>query len=128
MAHVLLALCGARASEAALFQGHRSQLSRAAFTIARSTSQSDCGFRHDPAVQFGAFFLPKMRMSPPIHSIRLLRRSLGLSQDSLARLAEFLRGSLSRLERGVGAQHLEDQVRTALEKLASNNQRKSVRS
>ncbi|MGU3661014.1 helix-turn-helix domain-containing protein [Methylobacterium fujisawaense] len=48
--------------------------------------------------------------------IRLLRRKIGLSQTQLARLADVPQGSLSRLERGVGAEHLEARVRLALER------------
>lgn len=46
--------------------------------------------------------------------IRILRRKVGLSQTELARLAGIPQGSLSRLERGVGAEHLEDRVRLEL--------------
>jgi len=55
-------------------------------------------------------------MSQP--PIRDLRHSLSLTQHQLARLAGVAQGSLSRLERGVGAEHLEERVRQALERLA----------
>jgi transcriptional regulator with XRE-family HTH domain len=49
-------------------------------------------------------------------SIRNIRRSLGLSQQELAMNIGIAQGSLSRLERGIGANHLEIQVREFLRK------------
>ncbi|MGU3454591.1 helix-turn-helix domain-containing protein [Methylobacterium fujisawaense] len=47
-----------------------------------------------------------------------MRRSLDLSQEQLARLAGVAQGSLSRLERGTGAKHIEPRVREVLAKLS----------
>lgn len=46
--------------------------------------------------------------------IRLRRRRIGLSQGRLAHLAGVPQGSLSRLERGEGAEHLDTRVRSVL--------------